>query len=617
MRLRLCTLFVTLALLAPACNSSHLAPTGHAGGDSAAETTCSNQRRDGDESDIDCGGSCSPCATGRACAEGRDCQSTYCGPSNACVDPCTNGTANPPACDACADPAHDPGAECTACVAPFDGFPDCDTCANPQLDATTTCTECLNQTANPPTCDTCAVATRDPSTNCTTCADPWGGYPACDQCAEATLDPASSCTACVNHAGNPPACDACVDPRHDPTNACASCLAPFSGWPDCANCVSPDMDPANHCWTEQEKIDHMLAILNVADHSLYECETPVGSVYFRYGYGCESLAHDHLYFHPVYDASSPDGSCSDWTHLEVSGRQRCVFYDDASGRWSLYLGTPLSLDGLPATVTDDIAVSYDCNNSALLSGVDPAMCEAVYTCTLFDPNPTWADLDEDGDGTNNADDCAPQDRARWQYLVGYPDADGDGYPVDEMHFLCSGAAVPAGYIADPSVLDNCPTLCNPDQADVDSDGWGDICDMNDLDLSDSTVLDAHFAAILAAAQSTTYECVTPRGNVYFKYAYGAASSTEDYLYFYPVSDGTDGSCTNPVVTTVGGTQRCIFYDSSSGRWSLDLGQPTQMRFLPTCTTQAIATSWDCDYFALQSGVTPEMCSAQYTCTIYP
>ncbi len=41
---------------------------------------CSNEVLDGDESDIDCGGSCPPCADGLDCAEDSDCQSGLCDP---------------------------------------------------------------------------------------------------------------------------------------------------------------------------------------------------------------------------------------------------------------------------------------------------------------------------------------------------------------------------------------------------------------------------------------------------------------------------------------------------------------------------------------------------------
>ena len=48
---------------------------GHDGG---ASSSCGDGLRDGDESDVDCGGSCAPCDVGRACAADADCRTTTC-----------------------------------------------------------------------------------------------------------------------------------------------------------------------------------------------------------------------------------------------------------------------------------------------------------------------------------------------------------------------------------------------------------------------------------------------------------------------------------------------------------------------------------------------------------
>ena len=43
-----------------------------------ANSTCANKVKDGNETDIDCGGSCAPCALGKVCKLGGDCASTAC-----------------------------------------------------------------------------------------------------------------------------------------------------------------------------------------------------------------------------------------------------------------------------------------------------------------------------------------------------------------------------------------------------------------------------------------------------------------------------------------------------------------------------------------------------------
>jgi hypothetical protein len=55
--------------------------------------SCTNKTRDGDESDVDCGGSCPGCAVGQRCSSRRDCASTTCDPgTRRCVpDPCHDG----------------------------------------------------------------------------------------------------------------------------------------------------------------------------------------------------------------------------------------------------------------------------------------------------------------------------------------------------------------------------------------------------------------------------------------------------------------------------------------------------------------------------------------------
>ena len=42
------------------------------------QNTCSDSLLNGDETDTDCGGSCSPCGGGKKCASGSDCASTIC-----------------------------------------------------------------------------------------------------------------------------------------------------------------------------------------------------------------------------------------------------------------------------------------------------------------------------------------------------------------------------------------------------------------------------------------------------------------------------------------------------------------------------------------------------------
>ncbi len=56
-----------------------------AGGSGGAEAGCRSGHLDGDETDVDCGGSCDAnCVTGELCATGTDCESNVCGAAGTC-----------------------------------------------------------------------------------------------------------------------------------------------------------------------------------------------------------------------------------------------------------------------------------------------------------------------------------------------------------------------------------------------------------------------------------------------------------------------------------------------------------------------------------------------------
>jgi len=62
---------------------------GEARGDGAAGDvgpTCSDGLRNGDETDVDCGGGCGRCAIGRACRDGADCASGACNAGHICIE---------------------------------------------------------------------------------------------------------------------------------------------------------------------------------------------------------------------------------------------------------------------------------------------------------------------------------------------------------------------------------------------------------------------------------------------------------------------------------------------------------------------------------------------------
>lgn len=57
--------------------------------------TCNDSLKDGDESDTDCGGSCTPCTAGLKCTKNSDCESVICAAGFTCTTPsCTDNVQN-------------------------------------------------------------------------------------------------------------------------------------------------------------------------------------------------------------------------------------------------------------------------------------------------------------------------------------------------------------------------------------------------------------------------------------------------------------------------------------------------------------------------------------------
>src|SRR4051812_25602351 len=103
--MRATTIWVVAGIALAGCGAVQSAP---AVGDPAA--SCTDQIANGDESDTDCGGSCSPCGASRACAVDVDCESGTCTDDRCAVPPsCTDGVQNDDETDV------DCGGKCSQC----------------------------------------------------------------------------------------------------------------------------------------------------------------------------------------------------------------------------------------------------------------------------------------------------------------------------------------------------------------------------------------------------------------------------------------------------------------------------------------------------------------------
>ena len=103
-------------------------------------------------------------------------------------------------------------------------------------------------------------------------------------------------------------------------------------------------------------------------------------------------------------------------------------------------------------------------------------CPTLNTIDLADTDQDGmgnvCDPDDDNDGFLDADDCAPLDASIGAPRLFYADQDGDGFG-DPTRAQLSCTPI-AGYVANNT--DNCPDTANPDQADANGNGRGDVCE---------------------------------------------------------------------------------------------------------------------------------------------
>jgi len=104
------------------------------------EPSCDNGILDGDETDVDCGGSCSDqCGTGQGCGGGEDCQSGQCGADMTCEDA--------PTCDDGVIGGDETDVDCGGSCPPCDDGEVC------QLPGDCTSQICVGDVCVPPACD--------------------------------------------------------------------------------------------------------------------------------------------------------------------------------------------------------------------------------------------------------------------------------------------------------------------------------------------------------------------------------------------------------------------------------------------------------------------------------
>ena len=134
------------------------------------------------------------------------------------------------------------------------------------------------------------------------------------------------------------------------------------------------------------------------------------------------------------------------------------------------------VDGTTLSLSDLIVVGQ---GGATLGITDPGTIDIMPCanndgddlCNVADDCPEDADNDADGDGV-----CGDVDVCWGDDAIGDTDGDGSCDDTDVCPNDADNDADADGYCAD---VDNCPADSNADQADYDSDGEGDVCDVDD------------------------------------------------------------------------------------------------------------------------------------------
>ena len=159
---------------------------------------------------------------------------------------------------------------------------------------------------------------------------------------------------------------------------------------------------------------------------------------------------------------------------------------DTSGNQSTAISVITIQDtSAPTIVTQDVTVNLDANGEAIISifDIDGGIYDncSSMTVTLDIDTFTCSDIGENIVNVTASDASGNESSATVAVTVTneWEDIDNDNIPdnCDDIVFADEDAD------GVPDEDDNCPSTYNPDQSDIDGDGLGDVCDVEEINIA--------------------------------------------------------------------------------------------------------------------------------------